>query len=94
MATGNFNIRLDEDLRAEVTHILAGYGLSPTQAVKLFFNQVVATRKVPLSFDFQAMEKQPTPELLRIIEQNKQEQLQGKSKKYTNFDEMMADLSE
>lgn len=52
----NFNVRIDENLRAEATQILAGYGLSPTQAVKLFFNQVVATHKVPLPFDFQAYE--------------------------------------
>lgn len=67
MTTTNFSIRIDENLRVEATQILASYGLSPTQAVKLFFNQVVATHKVPLSFDYQAIEKQPTAKLLTAI---------------------------
>lgn len=68
MTTSNFNVRLDDNLRAEATQILAGYGLSPTQAIKLFFNQVVATKKVPLSFDYQAdIEKKPSAKLLRAI---------------------------
>ena len=67
MATTNFNVRLDENLRAEATQILASYGLSPTQAIKLFFNQVVATHKIPLSFDYQSIEKQPTAKLLNAI---------------------------
>lgn len=96
MASSNFNIRIDDNLRAEVTQILAGYGLSPTQAIKLFFNQVVATRKVPLSFDFQAYhstEPQFTTKVLHAIEQNQQEKLQGKSTIYTDLNEMMADLA-
>lgn len=67
MTTKNLSVRLDEDLRVEATQILASYGLSPTQAIKLFFNQVVTTHKVPLSFDYQATEKQPTAKLLNAI---------------------------
>lgn len=93
MTSSNFNVRIDDDLRAEATQILASYGLSPTQAIKLFFNQVVATRKVPLSFDYHATEPQPTAKVLQIIEQNQLEQSQGKSIKYANLDDMMADLS-
>lgn len=67
MTTTNISIRLDENLRAEATQILADYGLSPTQAIKLFFNQIVITHKVPLSFDYQAIEKKPTAKLLNAI---------------------------
>lgn len=69
MPTTNFSVRIDDNLRDEATKILAGYGLSPTQAIKLFFNQVVATRKVPLSFDFQAAQenRKISPKLARAI---------------------------
>ena len=67
MATTNFNVRLDEHLRTEATQILANYGLLPTQAIKLFFDQLVATHKIPLSFDCQAIEKQLTAKLLSAI---------------------------
>ena len=67
MATTNFNVRLDEHLRTEATQILANYGLLPIQAIKLFFNQLVATHKIPLSFDCHAAEKQLTTKLLSAI---------------------------
>lgn len=63
----NFNVRLDEHLRTEATQILANYGLLPIQAIKLFFNQVVAIHKIPLSFDCHAAEKQLTVKLLNAI---------------------------
>ena len=63
----NFNVRLDEHLRTEATQILANYGLLPIQAIKLFFDQLVATHKIPLSFDCQAIEKQLTAKLLSAI---------------------------
>lgn len=57
MTTSNLNIRLDDTLRSQATEVLASYGLSPTQAIKLFFSQVVATKTVPLSFDYLAASK-------------------------------------
>ncbi len=92
----NLSIRLDDNLKNQADQILAGYGLSTSQAVKLFLNQVVATGKVPLSFDFQANSQAPqelTAKALKIIEQNTQEQQQGISVIYNSFDEMMADLA-
>lgn len=38
MTTSNLNIRLDDTLRSQATEVLASYGLSPTQAIKLFFS--------------------------------------------------------
>lgn len=52
MTTSTFNIRLDDELKSQATQVLSDYGLTPTQAIKLFFNQVVRTNAVPLSFDY------------------------------------------
>lgn len=52
MTTSNFNVRMDDTLKAQATQVFESYGLSPTQAIKLFFNQVVKTNKVPLVFDY------------------------------------------
>lgn len=89
MGSSNFNVRLDDNLRTEATQILAGYGLSPTQAIKLFFNQVVATRKVPLSFDFQA-EEQPSAKLLRAISELEN----GETKQYSSLDAFVKAFSD
>ena len=52
MSSSNFNMRLDDDLRASVYPILEQYGLTPSQAVRMFFNQIASTGKVPLTFDW------------------------------------------
>lgn len=65
MTTTNFNIRIDANLKTEASQILADYGLSPTQAIKMFLSQIVATREVPLSLSYQS--QIPTPKLLKAI---------------------------
>ncbi len=54
MASANFNVRIDQELKATTNEVLKGYGLTLTQAVKLFFNEISQTKQVPLSFDYQA----------------------------------------
>lgn len=89
MTSSNLSIRLDDTLRNEATAILAEYGLSPSQAIKLFFNQVVATKKVPLSFDWQATE----PKTMTIINQtNALEQLEKELMQNTFADEIRQNL--
>lgn len=52
MSYTNFNMRLDNDLRGRAYPVLEQYGLTPSQAVRMFFNQIAQTGKVPLSFDW------------------------------------------
>lgn len=52
MSAVNYNIRLDKELRDEAFAVLDSYGLSPSQAFKLFLKQVAGTGVVPLSFDY------------------------------------------
>jgi len=59
MATTNFNLRLEQELRDRAFPVFERYGLSASQAFKLFLNQVAETNKIPLSFDY--VESEPTP---------------------------------
>ena len=59
MATTNFNLRIEQSLRDRSFPVLERYGLSASQALKLFLTQVAETNKVPLSFDY--AEPEPTP---------------------------------
>lgn len=93
MSSSNFNIRLDDKLKSEVSEVLAGYGLSPAQAVKLFFNQVVATRKVPLSFDFQSPTYPPVilgKKTIQSIEEGRADYLAGKLSAFSGEDAIKA----
>lgn len=64
MTTSNLNIRIDDDLKHQAKAILDGYGISPSQAVKMLFLELVATRKFPLSLSYQA---EPNEITLRAI---------------------------
>lgn len=54
MSTTNFSLRLEKDLRDRAFSVFERYGLSASQAFKLFLNQVAETNTIPLSFDYQA----------------------------------------
>ena len=55
MSTTNYNIRLDHELKEKAFSVFESYGLTPSQAIKLFLNQVAETNSIPLSFDYQTM---------------------------------------
>ena len=54
MTTTNYNIRLEQELKDSAFSVFESYGLTPSQAIKLFLTQVAQTNTVPLSFDYQA----------------------------------------
>lgn len=84
----------DPVVKQQFAEVLAEYGLTIPQAFKLFANQVIKTKSVPLSFDWKSQQEyELSDKVLAVIAQNQQEQAEGKSVKYANFDEMMADLT-
>lgn len=90
----NFNMSFDPVVKQQFAEVLAEYGLTIPQAFKLFANQVIKTKSVPLSFDWKSQQEcELSDKVLAVIAQNQQEQAEGKSVKYANFDEMMADLT-
>ena len=54
MTTTNYNIRLEQELKERAFSVFESYGLTPSQAIKLFLTQVAQTNTVPLSFEYQA----------------------------------------
>lgn len=52
MSTTNYNIRLDQELKEKAFSVFESYGLTPSQAIKLFLTQVAETNSIPLSFDY------------------------------------------
>lgn len=72
----------------KVIQILENNGLSPTQAVKLFFSQIAQTGKIPLSFEQSAEVKMPNETTLAAI----QEAREGKLTRYSSLEEMMQDI--
>lgn len=86
MTTSNLNIRIDNDLKAQAIKILEGYGISPSQAVKMLFLELVATRKFPLSLSYQA-DYQPNSRTISAM----RELDNGGGKLYANLDDFLAE---
>ena len=52
MSQSNFNMRLDDDLKASAYSVIEQYGLTPTQAVRMFLNEIAHTKTIPLSLNW------------------------------------------
>lgn len=59
MTVINYNIRFEKDLRDNTFAVLGSYGLTPSQAIKLFLTQVAQTHSIPLSFEYQVNRLMP-----------------------------------
>ena len=94
MATTNYNIRIEQELRDRAFSVFERYGLAPSQAIKLFLSQVADTQTIPLSFNHHAGRRENIPNavtrqaMLEAIENRKL------GKHYRNLDDMMKDIQE
>lgn len=93
MSAVNFNMRLDTDLKDQVTPILENYGLTMPQAFKLFLNQIAKTKTVPLTFDY-AKEDTLTPQAMAKLIQSLNEIESGEYTEYETTEDMIKSLSE
>lgn len=87
MATTNFNIRLDENLKLQANTIVEQYGLTLTQVFKMLLTQIVKTEEIPLSLSYASKKNQltydePNATTLRAIH----DALDGKLDKITPQD--------
>ncbi|MBB5150619.1 type II toxin-antitoxin system RelB/DinJ family antitoxin [Histophilus somni] len=89
----NFNMRLDNDLRGRAYPILEQYGLTPSQAVRMFFNQIAQTGKIPLSFDW-AENQTLTPKAAARLRQTEQEFANGEFERFYSLDELNQAIKE
>ena len=85
MTTTNYNVRLDQDLKDRAFSVIESYGLTPSQAIRLFLNQVADTNAVPLSFDYQPKLNAQTIAAIAEV-------ASGKGSKYDSFGDLMDEL--
>ena len=52
MSQSNLNMRLDDVLKASAYSVIEQYGLTPTQAVRMFLNEIAHTKTIPLSLNW------------------------------------------
>ena len=88
MSTVAKNFRIDSELNNQANALLEGLGLSMSQAISMFLRQVVLQRGLP----FEVKYPDRSCELLEAVEEAKRLEADPKTKRYTDMDEMWADL--
>ncbi len=84
--SANFNMRMDSHTKEQLSHVLANYGLTVPQAFKLFANQVIKTKQVPLSFDWATdIDYEQNPVTMQAIDDVRK----GKVTRFDNADALM-----
>lgn len=85
MATTNYNIRIEQELRDRAFAVFERYGLAPSQAIKLFLNQVADTQTIPLSFNHHAGRRENIPNAVtrQALEEARAEQEHPTAPRYT-----------
>lgn len=92
MASVNFNMRLDTELRDRAFPIIESFGLSPAQAFKLFLTQIAATHSIPLSFDYQ--EKALSARAQARLRESLQQMENGEYSQFDNVEALIQSLHE
>ncbi len=86
--TDNINIRVEPKLKKEVEETLNDLGMNITDAVTIFFKQIIMTESIP----FMIKKPRLNAETIKVIEDA--EKGINLSKGYTDLDEMWKDLEE
>jgi DNA-damage-inducible protein J len=63
--------RIDSDLKANALRVLASCGLEPSDAIRLFLQQVVAHQGIP--FDIRSAARAPSMAELQVLKRQSQE---------------------
>lgn len=63
--------RIDSALKADAVRVLAACGLEPSDAIRLFLQQVVAHQGIP--FDIRSADPEPSMAALRVMKRHSQE---------------------
>lgn len=88
MASVNVTMRFDQEMKAQFDNVLSIYGLTFSQAIKLFANQAIKTQRIPLNFDYFGQNFNATT--LQAIEDARN----GKVHQVKSYDELMRELNE
>ena len=88
MSTVAKNFRIDSKLNSQASKLLEGLGLSMSQAISMFLRQVVLHQGLPFDVKY----PRHSSELLDAIDEAKRLEANPKAKRYTDMDEMWANL--
>jgi DNA-damage-inducible protein J len=88
MATVQTQIRIDEDVKREVSELLNGLGMNLSEAINVYLRQIILQQKIPFEIKYPEFK----PEVIAAMEEARVISHDPNVKKYTSVDEMFEDL--
>jgi DNA-damage-inducible protein J len=85
--SGYLNTRVEPALKEEVGAILNKLGLTFTEAVSIYFQQIALQKGIPFAI------KLPNAETIEAIDEIKSPEYREKTKKFKTVNDLMADLN-
>jgi addiction module RelB/DinJ family antitoxin len=86
----NINIRVDDDLKKQSFAVIERFGMTPSQAFKMFLTQIAHTNTIPLSLDYQNINYEANPTTMQAIEDYRK----GRVESCSSLDDFMDGLNE
>jgi len=80
--SATINVRMDSETKSKASKILHLLGMTPSEAINLFFKQIIYTQSLPFEV------KLPNKETLQAM----RELDSGKGVKFNSVDELLKDL--
>ena len=85
----NVNVRIDSNIKTNAEKVFKSLGITSTEAITLFYNQVIRTNSIP----FELKVDNPNKETMDAInELDDMKKNPDKYKRYNNVNELMDDL--
>ncbi len=78
----SYNFRLEQELKDKAFEVIESFGLTPSQALRLFLQQAAETNSLPLSFDYKQT-NQPNQETINAIQQGQADYKAGQLTGYS-----------
>ncbi|MDQ8952323.1 type II toxin-antitoxin system RelB/DinJ family antitoxin [Acinetobacter rudis] len=85
-----YQVRLDSQEKKQAFAVFKQLGITPAQAVRLFFKQVVLTKSIPFAIENQSINME---QLVRLKKSKQDSELQDKNMDLENDDDLFAELN-
>ncbi|TCM63709.1 addiction module RelB/DinJ family antitoxin [Acinetobacter calcoaceticus] len=88
-----YQVRLDSQEKKQAFAVFKQLGITPAQAVRLFFKQVVLTKSIPFAIENQSINMDQLLKLKKIKQEHHQESLSSDADSLNEDEDIFAELN-
>lgn len=89
---GQINVRIDNELRQAVEKILRYWGLTHSDAIRIYYHQIINTKSIPLDLSMKEPSEATLEALKEVDTLRKKKKAKSKVKTYSCVKDLVSDL--